>query len=299
MHRTETLELGSIDKRYEAMRLARPELVAQIQRSVERHGLLTPVVVNAGADGERVLLDGFKRVEALRRLGRDEVLARVVEFEEAAARAALITYNVHHRGLCDLEEAWVVRSLVRQCKLKQVAVAELLGRHKSWVCRRLQLAERLTRELQDDMRLGLVAASTARELARLPAGNQGAVAEAVRQHGLTSHQAAGLVDKVLRAPDAKAVEPLLADPLRFVGPRPSEPPAPKDPRLTARAEKVRQSLLRLSHAAVGAAHDLGRHPPLSFGDLDAQILAELAGPVVARGEEALTLCRALVREPPG
>ncbi len=62
----------------------------------------------------------------------------------------------------------MVRGLCREMKLTQVQVAELLGRHKSWVCRRLALAERLAEPVQDDMRLGLVNATVARELARLP-----------------------------------------------------------------------------------------------------------------------------------
>jgi hypothetical protein len=42
-----------------------------------------------------------------------------------------------------LEEAWIIHALVQDDGMSQVEVAKLLGRHKSWVCRRLALIERL------------------------------------------------------------------------------------------------------------------------------------------------------------
>jgi hypothetical protein len=49
-----------------------------------------------------------------------------------------------------------VRSLIRDDGLSQVAVAELLRRHKSWVCRRLALLERLCTEAGQDLEVGLL-----------------------------------------------------------------------------------------------------------------------------------------------
>ena len=92
----------------------------------------------------------------------------------------MLTYNDARRGgMAELEEAWVARSLVREQKLQQKRVAELLGRHKSWVCRRLMLAEHLSKAVEDDMPLGLINATIARELIRLPRGNQARVAQVV------------------------------------------------------------------------------------------------------------------------
>src|SRR3954470_19067177 len=42
------------------------------------------------------------------------------------------------------EEAWSVHALVRDDGMTQVEVAERLSRHKTWVCRRLALVEKLT-----------------------------------------------------------------------------------------------------------------------------------------------------------
>jgi ParB-like chromosome segregation protein Spo0J len=294
----EMLKLDRVDERYGRLRLVRPARFEQVRRSVERHGLLHPLVVNALADGTRVLLDGFKRLAALRQLAAAEAPCRVVQVAEAAAQAALITYNRPHHGLCELEQAWVVRSLVRQVGLSQTQVAELLGRHKSWACRRLALAERLSESLQEDLRLGLVPSSVARELARLPRGNQDRLGEVVRRQAVTARQAARLVDAVLHAPDRDALDAVLADPLRFLAQRPEPVGATKDPRLSGAGEAVRRSLLRLSDASLGVSRTLARCPLLSLSDLDADVLDELVRPIVVQTDEALGQARRLMRGTP-
>ena len=45
-----------------------------------------------------------------------------------------------------MEEALVVHSLFHEDTLSQIEIATLLGRHKSWVCRRIALIDRLCDE---------------------------------------------------------------------------------------------------------------------------------------------------------
>ena len=59
--------------------------------------------------------------------------ARVVEVDEATAKAAIYGLNRIGTQPSELEEAWLVHALVREDGLTQVRAAELLGRHKSWV----------------------------------------------------------------------------------------------------------------------------------------------------------------------
>ena len=98
--------------------------------------------------------------------------ARLLEADERAAKAAIHGLNDVGRRPNEWEEAWIVHALVREDGMTQVEVAELLGRHKSWVCRRLALVEQLADEAREDLRLGLLSATAARSLVRLPAGNQ-------------------------------------------------------------------------------------------------------------------------------
>lgn len=235
-----------LDTRYAELRLAAPESVAALSRSIARHGLQQPLTVNRQGDA-LVILDGFKRLRALSDAGAATVPVRILGLTEAQATAALVTFNRPHRGVSELEEAWVVYALVTKHHMIQRDVAELLGRHKSWVCRRLGLAQRLDKTVVDDMRLGLISATVARELVRLPRGNQPPAAAAIQRHGLTSRQTAELVQRLLAIDDDGKRE-LLDDPLRYLTSPPASPPR-RDARLGEAGEKIRRSLDALARQA--------------------------------------------------
>ncbi len=170
----------------------------QLQQSLSKLGQLTPVQAWRTPFGLE-LFDGIKRKHAALALSWPAVRVEVHALDSVGAKARLLLCNATS-GLSDLEVAWVVRSLYREDRLDQPHIAQLLGHDKSWVCRKLALAEGLSDELTGHVRLGLVCARAAVELARLPRGNQDAVAKVVLRRGLTTRQTARLVDALLEAP---------------------------------------------------------------------------------------------------
>jgi len=191
-----------------ALRLGADERGRELATSLREHGQLTPLL--CCRTGDRVeVVDGFKRLRAARELGWTQVRVEVRAADRAEAK--LLVFQSHRsEGLSDLEEAWVVRSLYREDRLSQPEIARRLGRDKSWVSRRLQLAEGLASGVEADVRLGLLCTSAVRELVRLPRGNQEACAKVVIRRGLTTRQTARLVDALLAAPDETARVELLA-----------------------------------------------------------------------------------------
>jgi ParB-like chromosome segregation protein Spo0J len=197
-HDTPALELralpvSSLGERYRRYRLADPAGEEALARSLLRYGQLAPLTA-CWREGAAELLDGFKRRVAAGRLAWPTLSVRLLELDERAAKAAIFGLNSSGRRPSELEEAWIVQALVREDGLSQVEVAALLERHKSWVCRRLAFLERLCGQAQEDLRLGLLSAGLARQLTRLPTGNQEAVLTAVRREGLTLVEVHGLID---------------------------------------------------------------------------------------------------------
>ena len=86
---------------------------------------------------------------------------------------------------------------IREDGLSQVEVAELLSHHKSWVCRRLALLERLCPAARDDLSLGLLSPTQARQLVRLPAGNQVDALSVARRESLNGDELRGVIDLLL------------------------------------------------------------------------------------------------------
>ena len=125
------IPLSEIGQSYGRLRLIHPQADARMVDSLHRFGQVFPVVVTEGERYE--LIDGFKRVRALKRLGCDRVTARVLELNVHGLKAAMLDLNWKRGSISDLEEAMVVHSLCRDDGLSQVEVAVLVGRHKSWL----------------------------------------------------------------------------------------------------------------------------------------------------------------------
>jgi hypothetical protein len=135
-----------------------------------------------------------------------------------------------------------VQALVREDGLSQVETAELLGRHKSWVCRRLALLEKLSVVVRGDLEVGVLTPSLARQLLRLPVGNQGDVLIAVRREALTVTEVQGVVDLWLGAAGQTQRQQLLSEALRLAQLRPCWH---YDPRLSGQGNRTARQLNRL------------------------------------------------------
>ena len=200
---TSAIELApsELGEALSTMRLCPARAQQTMQLSLTRLGQLTPVQV-CRVDARLEVFDGLKRLRAARELSWPTLRVEVHQLDTVGAKVRLLCCNAS-TSLSELEEGWLVRSLYREEQLSQPQIAVLLSRHKSWVCRRLALAESLSDELTATVRLGLVSATAAAELARLQRCNQDAVAQVVTRRGLTSRQTAQLVQRLLAAPPEK------------------------------------------------------------------------------------------------
>jgi ParB-like chromosome segregation protein Spo0J len=239
------LPVSAFGERYRRYRLPDAAAEAALARSLSRYGQIAPVVVCVREETPEIL-DGFKRLAAARTLPRwTELSARRLEADERTAKAAIYGLNRAGRQTQELEEAWIVFALVREDGLTQVEAAELLGRHKSWVCRRLALLERLDDSARDDLRLGLLGPTAARSLVQLPAGNQIAVLACSRRDGLTTAELRGVVDLVRAAATPAQVEYVLAKPRQALAQSQSGPWRAADPRLSTTGNRVSRQLAAL------------------------------------------------------
>jgi ParB/RepB/Spo0J family partition protein len=244
------LELTQLGQRYRRYRLPDPDAEAAMTGSVLRYGQLTPLVVCLREETYEVL-DGFKRLAAARALGLKTVTTRLLHADDRVAKAAIHGLNQTGSRTQEWEEAWIVHALIREDGMTQVDVAELLSRHKSWVCRRLALVEKLADEARQDLRLGLLSTTAARSLVRLPAGNQADVLATLHRDELTAAQLDGVVDLLLAAPGRTQQEYILAQPHQALQQAHQETGWAWDPRLSQAGNRVARRL-------TGVLEGLGR-----------------------------------------
>jgi ParB-like chromosome segregation protein Spo0J len=264
-----------LDERYAHLRLPVPRMEQAISESMVKYGQISPLVA-CRRETDLAVVDGFKRLHAAKTLGLEAVTVRIMVLPEQAAVAAVLGLNRGSGSLMDVEEALVVRELCRVCGLNQVEVGTLLDRHKSWVCRRLSLVERLDERVQDDLRVGLVPVSLARELARLPRGNQPEVAAAVHRNGLTVREGSLLVSLVEQTTDRKQQKALVEDPRHYLEAHLGhEPASPKDPRLGPDASRLRREALGLIEGIARCQRQTQRATVTAWTSTERTLLAPL------------------------
>lgn len=236
------LTLEEIGESYGRYRLHVPEAERGMMQSLERYGQIAPVVV-CRHEGRYELLDGFKRLGAARKLASiDRLKARRIETDERGAKAAIYGLNRAGGRTREIEEAWIVYALVREDGLAQVDVAELLGRHKSWVCRRLALIEKLSPEARTDLEVGLLTPTAARQITRLPAGNQPAILDLVRREALSAGELTGIIDLWVECPGGITQEYLLGHPREALAQAKGTVLSARDPRLSPDGNRIFQQL---------------------------------------------------------
>ena len=232
------LKCEDIGEHYGRYRLHVPEAERAMARSLERYGQLSPVVV-CRRDERYELIDGFKRLGAARHLTQmGQLSARLLEADERLAKAAIYGLNRAGGRTRELEEAWIIQALVREDGMSQVEVAELLGRHKSWVCRRLALIERLGSKARDDLRVGLLSPTAARQIVRLPQGNQTEVLDTARREALSGAELTGVVDLWLSCADRNQQQYILAHPREALTQAKGSTSTGRDPRLSEAGNHV-------------------------------------------------------------
>lgn len=148
------LEWHQLDMRYAALRIASRKRDGQLMALLAEQGQQSPVSVVPGEVKARyVLIDGYRRAAALKRLGRDTIEALVLSLSEPAALLWQRGQEVGRRRSM-LEDGWLIEALSKTHGLCGADVARRLGRSQSWVSRRAALVCALPESVQRQITKG-------------------------------------------------------------------------------------------------------------------------------------------------
>jgi ParB/RepB/Spo0J family partition protein len=210
-----TISLEHFDTSLSIYRLLYPGQIKMMKQSLERVGQLQPVITRQSEAGYQ-LIDGFKRYYASEQLALEGLLVKVLKVSESVGKAMILAYNKDSSALVDYEEGLIVCSLKNEHGMNQKEIALLTGYSAAWVCRRISLVERLDETVQSQLRLGTISAAHAREIIKLPRGNQGEVTRSIIDHGLSSRSGAWLIDKYLSSGNKAQKRYLLEHPIEAI-----------------------------------------------------------------------------------
>lgn len=130
------VEVMELDLRYEDQRMRSASTERRLLLSIMDEGIRDPLLGACLAAGERVLLDGFKRLRCARKLGLKRVPFLCIGEDEATAIIKVLRLS-QARALSLLEQAVFVEALKSLHGLSVSEIAKRLERSKAWVSVRL------------------------------------------------------------------------------------------------------------------------------------------------------------------
>lgn len=210
--RVESIDLHRIDTPFAHTRVDHPGAVRQLIASIEANGQQVPVIA-VHADERLVLVDGYRRWQALGRLGRDTACCTLWQCPLPEALAQVLARH-QARAFEPIEQAWLLSAMVAE-GMSQRALAERVGKDPSWVNRRLALLSALSEPLQEAVREGVISTWAANRvfvpLARANSADAERLLGQMRTEALSTRELATWLDHY-RQRNATTRERLLTHP---------------------------------------------------------------------------------------
>ena len=219
MATNDEIDLHRLDLRFAPARLMAPGAVNALAQSIEQSGQLVPCIAVSDTTGPGlILIDGYRRIEALRRLGRDT--ARIETWSCPLANGLLSFFaRSGQRSMDAIEEGLLLRELIQGMGLPQREVARQIGRDASWVSRRLDLVCGLPDPLLQAVREGMLSPWAASRilapLARANTAHASTVLDALKATPLTTRELGLWFDHYQRA-TRSVRERMVAQPRLFI-----------------------------------------------------------------------------------
>jgi ParB/RepB/Spo0J family partition protein len=191
------LEFHQLDLRFEHLRVRHLERERRLLASLAAAGQQVPIVVVAvdNQPDRYLVIDGYKRIAALKQLGRDTVSATVWPMTEADA---LVLEQSMRASQCSsaVEQGWLLAELEHRFGYGLDELARQFDRSASWVSRRLALVALLPDSVQQQIRSGKIAPHVAMKylvpMARANVEHCERMAAAIAAHKFSSREAGEL-----------------------------------------------------------------------------------------------------------
>jgi ParB family chromosome partitioning protein len=140
-----------------------PTSLMELADSIREHGILQPLIVEAGEDGTYIIVAGERRSRAAALAGLTEVPVLIRNYTDAQRMEVSIIENVQRADLNPMEEAAAYRQLMDLTGFSQEEVALKVGKNRSTVANALRLLK-LPLVVQESLARGELSSGHARAL---------------------------------------------------------------------------------------------------------------------------------------
>jgi ParB family transcriptional regulator, chromosome partitioning protein len=116
--------------------------VGELAMSIQRVGLLQPIIVRTNSSDDFEVVAGSRRLNACKSLGWRKIACHVVEMDDKTAFEVSIIENIQRHSLNPIEEAIAFRKYVNKFGWGSISeLAKKLSKSTGYICKRIKLTE--------------------------------------------------------------------------------------------------------------------------------------------------------------
>jgi ParB family chromosome partitioning protein len=165
----------------------------ELARSIEKRGVLQPIILRQSTEGGYDLIAGERRWRAAKIAGLEAIPAVVMDVSDDAVLEIALIENIQREELNPIEEANAYQMLVEKLGLTQQELSERVGKPRATVANALRLLH-LPPALQQLIKQGDISSGHAKALAALADTKaQIALASRIAREGLSVRETEELV----------------------------------------------------------------------------------------------------------
>lgn len=170
------------------------ESLRELSQSIERHGLIQPIIVIKKGDNF-TLIAGERRLRATKLLGEDKIKAIVANIGDKNLRELALIENIQRENLSPIELANAYQELINEYKITQEALASIVKKSRTQITNTLRLLglDEHTKELIDE---GKITQGHAKIMVGLNKDNQKLVADSIMGQKLSVRDTENLVKRL-------------------------------------------------------------------------------------------------------
>lgn len=180
------------------------EDLEELASSIERDGLLQPILVREAAGGTYQIIAGERRWRASQRAGLEKVPVRIKKATDDEVMELALIENIQRSDLNPIEEAYGYRRIMERKGLKQSELAQMLSKGRSTIANALRLLE-LPEDAQQLLFEEKITAGHARAILSIssPEGRQ-KLTDKLREEKISVREAESIARLLENKPDPSA-----------------------------------------------------------------------------------------------
>ena len=127
--------------------------ISELAESIEKQGLINPILVQKLESGQYEVIAGHRRFEAVKRLGLPYIECNIVEDDLSEKEVILtqIAENVQRKNMSAFELCKTFDYLKEKLHINQKAIAKMFGKSDVWVTNQYQALRMLETEYGKDI----------------------------------------------------------------------------------------------------------------------------------------------------